>query len=134
MIQGRFVCTQLNGFKYRKWLNISISSIDGNLTDTSTPSQSEPGSNGNEVGTPYSQSSKIGPSPSDSLVRLNGISTSVGHLMPKRLDCFFFFIVGFSIWVFITTFDYIWSDFSKKLFFQNKIQDVLWFGVFEKVL
>ena len=43
-----FVCTRLYGSMYRKWLNISIWSIDGTLTGTTTPGQSKPGSNGNE--------------------------------------------------------------------------------------
>ena len=48
MSQSSFVCTQLNGFKYSKWLNISIWPIDGTLTDTTAPGQSGFGSNGNE--------------------------------------------------------------------------------------
>ena len=43
-----FVCTQLNGSKFRKWLNISILLIDRTLTGTITPGQSRPGSNSNE--------------------------------------------------------------------------------------
>ena len=42
-----FVCSQLNGFKYSKWLNSSMWSTDGTLTDTNTSSQSGSGSNGN---------------------------------------------------------------------------------------
>ena len=38
-----FVCTQLNGFKSSKWLNSSVWPIDGTLTGTTTPGQSEQG-------------------------------------------------------------------------------------------
>ena len=48
MSQSSFVCTQLNGFNYDKWLNSSIWPINGNLTDTTTPGQSGPKSKGNE--------------------------------------------------------------------------------------
>ena len=42
-IQHRsFVCTQLNDFKFNKWLNIFICSVDGTLTDSTTPGQSWP--------------------------------------------------------------------------------------------
>ena len=43
-----FARAQLNGFKKRKWLNISIWHIDRTLTGTTSPGQSGPGSNGNE--------------------------------------------------------------------------------------
>ena len=43
-----FARTQLNGSKYKKWLNFSIWPIDGILTDTNTPGQSGPWSNYNE--------------------------------------------------------------------------------------
>ena len=36
--------------------------------------------------------------------------------------------------VFMIAFDYIWSDFDEKVFFKKKTQDVLWFGVFKKIL
>ena len=36
------MCTQLNGFKYSKWVNSFIWSIDGTLTGTTTPGQSGP--------------------------------------------------------------------------------------------
>ena len=36
-----------------KWLNNSISSIDGTLSGNTTLDKSDPGSNGNEGGTPY---------------------------------------------------------------------------------
>ena len=41
-------CTQLNGFKFIKWLNISIWPIDESITGTTTSGQCWPGSNGNE--------------------------------------------------------------------------------------
>ena len=41
---------QSKGFKYSKWLNSSIWPIDGILTGTTTPDQSEPESKGNEGG------------------------------------------------------------------------------------
>ena len=40
MSQNSFVCTQLNGFKYSKWLNSAIWPIDGTLTGTNAPGQS----------------------------------------------------------------------------------------------
>ena len=44
MNQGSFVSTQLNGFKYRKWLNGSIWLIDWILTGTIALGQSGCGS------------------------------------------------------------------------------------------
>ena len=52
MSQNSFVCTQLNSFKYNKWLNSSIWPIDRTLTGTTTLCQSELGSNGNKC-TPH---------------------------------------------------------------------------------
>ena len=43
-----FCCTYLDGFKYWKWLNISILPIDGSLKNTSSLGQNGPGSNLNE--------------------------------------------------------------------------------------
>ena len=48
MSQSSFVCTQLNGFNYTKWLQSSIWSIDETLTGITTSGQSGPGSNGND--------------------------------------------------------------------------------------
>ena len=48
MSQSWFVCTQLNGFKYRKRLNSSIWPIDGILTGTTNLDQSGHKSNGQE--------------------------------------------------------------------------------------
>ena len=42
------VCIQLNGFKFRKWLHISVWSVNETLTGTITPGQSGPGSISNE--------------------------------------------------------------------------------------
>ena len=43
------ICLQtFNGFKYSKWLNISIWLIEGTLTGTTSPGQSETVSSGNE--------------------------------------------------------------------------------------
>ena len=39
MHQSSFVCTQLNGFKYNKWLNISIQPINETWTGTTSPGQ-----------------------------------------------------------------------------------------------
>ena len=50
-----------------KWLNNSILSIERNPTDTTTPSQSEPGSSINKRVLHIPQSSKTGPLPSDGL-------------------------------------------------------------------
>ena len=78
-----FVFTPLNDFKYSYLkqrilfnishmfahrLNSSIWSIDGTLTNTTTPGQSGPGINGNEGVLQISQSSKTKVSPSDGLV------------------------------------------------------------------
>ena len=43
-----YVCTQLNGFKYSKWLNSPTWPIDGILISTTTSDQSGTGSNGNK--------------------------------------------------------------------------------------
>ena len=48
-MSSSIVCTQLNGYKFSKWLNISIWPIDKTQTGTTTPDQSWHGSNGNEV-------------------------------------------------------------------------------------
>ena len=50
-----------------KRLNNFIWRIDGTLSYTTTLSQSEPESNGNEKGTLHSQNTKIGALPSDAL-------------------------------------------------------------------
>ena len=55
-----------NGFKYRKWLNISIWTIDRTWTGANTLGQCKPENNGNE-----------------GLVGFYGISTFVGYLMPN---------------------------------------------------
>ena len=55
MNQSSFVSTQLNSFKYRKWLHISIWPIDGTLKSTTTSGKSEPESNGNKGGLNISQ-------------------------------------------------------------------------------
>ena len=44
VLHQTFICSQLNGFKYNKWLNSPILY----LTGTTTLGQSQPGSNGNE--------------------------------------------------------------------------------------
>ena len=62
----QFVCTLLNGFKYRKRLNISIWSINETLTGTTNPS--EPDSDYDEEVLHIPQSSKTRALPSDSLV------------------------------------------------------------------
>ena len=51
-----------NGFKYRKWLNVSIRHIDGTLIGTTTPGQNGLGSNDNEGILHIPQSSKDGAS------------------------------------------------------------------------
>ena len=43
-----FNITELNGFKWRKWLDISIWPINETRKGTTTLIQSGPGSNGNE--------------------------------------------------------------------------------------
>ena len=70
-----FVYAQLNGFMYSKWLNNSILTIDGTLTDTTTPGQSRHGGNGCERVLHIPQSSRTGASRSDNLV------SYLGHLL-----------------------------------------------------
>ena len=67
MSQNSFVCTQLNGFKYSKWLNSSIWPIDGNLTGTKTPGQSRIRCHNNNEVLQIPQSSRTGTSPSDTV-------------------------------------------------------------------
>ena len=61
-------CTLLNGFKYRKWLNIFTWPTDGILTGTTTLDQSWPGSNSNEGVFHIPQNSRTGALSSDGLV------------------------------------------------------------------
>ena len=61
-IYHRFICIHLNGFKYRKWMNIYIWPIG-----TTTPGQSGPGSNGNVVVQYIPQNTSIISIPSESL-------------------------------------------------------------------
>ena len=63
-----FVCTQLNGFKYREWLNISNWPIDKSITDPTTSGQNGIGSNGNEKVLHISPSPWTGASSFDGLV------------------------------------------------------------------
>ena len=56
-----------HSFKYRKWLNISILFINWILTSTTTPGQSEPGSNSHERVLHIPQNLKTGASPSDAV-------------------------------------------------------------------
>ena len=80
MSQNSFVCTQLSGFKYRKWLNISIWFIDLTLTGTTTLGHSGLGSNGNERELNITQSSRTRASPSDGLMSYQGQSLGGGVL------------------------------------------------------
>ena len=61
------VHTQLNGFKLSKWSNRSLWPIDGTLTGTSTPGQSESGNNDNDGVFQIHQSSQTGASASDTV-------------------------------------------------------------------
>ena len=54
-----YVCSHLNGLKYRKWLNCPICPIDGTLTGTSR------GSHGNEEVLNIPQIFRTGASPLD---------------------------------------------------------------------
>ena len=63
--QNSLVCTQLNGFKFRKLLHISIWVIDEIPPGTTTLGQSEPGNNDYVEVLHISQSSRTGASPSD---------------------------------------------------------------------
>ena len=67
MSKSTFVCTQLNGFKYSKWLNSFFWPIDGTLTGTTTLGQSGPESNSNQGVLYIPQSSRSGDSPSDTV-------------------------------------------------------------------
>ena len=78
------VCIQLNGFKYSRWLNSLILPIDGALTGTTTPGQSEPGSNGNKGVLYILESSRVEASPSDGLVSYPGYSLWKGSLIPLQ--------------------------------------------------
>ena len=62
-----FVCTQLNGFKYSKWLNSSIWCIDGTQTGTTTLGQSGPESNHSEGVLHILKGSRTGALPSDAV-------------------------------------------------------------------
>ena len=59
------ICSKWNGFKYHKWLNYSIRSINGTLTGSTTVAQSGPWSNGYEGVLYILQSSTTGTSLSD---------------------------------------------------------------------
>ena len=76
-----FDLTLLNGFMYRKWLNISIWSIDGTLTRTTTPGQCGPESNANEGILHIPQIS-----PSDGLVLYLRHSLGVGILPSAEME------------------------------------------------
>ena len=78
-----FICTQLNGFKYRKWLSISVWSIGRILTSATTPGQSGPRSNINKGVLHIPQSYRAGTSPSDGLVSYLGHSLG-GVLIPLQ--------------------------------------------------
>ena len=67
-----FVCSQWNGFKYRKWSDISIQSIDRTQTCTTTLGQSGPGSNDNERLLHIPQNSRTGASLLDCLISYSG--------------------------------------------------------------
>ena len=67
MSHNTFVCTQLNDFKYCKWLNSYIWFIYRILTGTTTQGQCGSESNGNEGVLYISQISRTGTSSSDGL-------------------------------------------------------------------
>ena len=67
------ICSQLNGFKFRKWLHISIYLIDGTLKGTTTLGQSRPGSKSNEGVLYIPQNFKIGAWSS------GGLASYAGH-------------------------------------------------------
>ena len=68
-----------------KWLNNSIWSIDGILTDTTTPDQSGAGSNDNEGILHIPQSSMTGAIPSSDLVSYNRTLVG-GRILPLYRD------------------------------------------------
>ena len=70
--------TQLNGFKYTKWLRTFTGPIVECRTRTTTSGQSEPVSNGNEEILHILQSSKTGASQSECLVSYPGYSLRMG--------------------------------------------------------
>ena len=57
----------INGFRSSKGLTSSNRTIDNILTGTTTPGQSRPGSNTNEVVLHIFQSSRTGTTPSDTV-------------------------------------------------------------------
>ena len=68
----QFNLTSLIYLHLVKWSNSSIWSMDGTLSGTTTPGQSEPMSNSNERVLHIPQSSRTGTSPPDSLVPYRG--------------------------------------------------------------
>ena len=77
--------TQLSRFRFRKWLNSSIWSIDGTLTGTTILSWSGPGSNAKEGVLHISQSSSITEtSPSNALMIYLGYV--LGGVLPLGRD------------------------------------------------
>ena len=96
MSQSSFVCTQLNSFKYSKWLNSFFLSLDGTLTGSSTSDQGGPESNSNKGVHHILWSSRAGTLPSDGLMSYPGHSLEVLHLCrdavsiffsPRQMDC-----------------------------------------------
>ena len=60
LIEESFVCTQLNDFKHRKWLNMFIRPTDGIQTGTTTRGQSGLENNGSERVLHITQSFRTG--------------------------------------------------------------------------
>ena len=75
-----FVCAQLNGFNYRKWLNSTIWPVDEILTATTTPSQRGLESISNEGVLNIPQSSRTEASPPDGFVLYLGYMLKGGGL------------------------------------------------------
>ena len=100
------VCTQLNGFKYSKWLNSSSRPLDGTLTDITNPSQSGQGSISHNGVLNILQSSRTGD------LKVNGLILYSGHS----------FRVGLQISVFFVPADII----KNKYFFGYEISYFIW--------
>ena len=72
------IYTQLNSFKYDKWLNSSIWWLDGTLTGTTTLGKSRSGRNDSKGVLHIHQSSRIEVSPSDGSMPYLGYSLPTG--------------------------------------------------------